>query len=356
LVPLEPALHRRAFLGRAAAWTGGLWAGLAPGGLALGAALAGSRIVDVEKGKLGVTFTAHLAEAPYPHGRSRYDDATTLIFIPKHYYYGYRRIDRRTGRPEEPPGLDIIVHFHGHKTTARKSMNQLELREQLLESHQNAILVVPQGPVNASDSRFGKLDHPGGFERFLGDVRRLLQTKKAARSLPYEARLPRSARVGKVCISAHSGGYKAAVRCAEFGHFPVQEIYLFDALYSEVGRFADWIADDPAPRGKRGFNTRRKLVSFYRPGTVARMNRQLQKEFDRRGIAYSIETKEKALSRQQLQAAAVIFMETSASHSKITCRNDLRDSLLASSLHRYKSTKWFENEDAARKIELRKCR
>jgi len=252
----------------------------------------------------------------------------------------------------------MVVHFHGHKTTARGSMEQLELREQLYESFQNAILVVPQGPVNAPDSRFGKLDSPGGFERFLGDVRRLLQTKKAARELHSQARLPPEARVGKVCLSAHSGGYKAAARAAEYGQFPVQEIYLFDALYGELNVFADWIDEDPTPPGKSNWHQRRKLISVYRSGTVATNNQELRRRLDRRKIAYHVERAGAPVSRQVLQETSVLFVETRARHSKITCRNDLRDCLFASSLHRLpgKGSSWFKGEHAARTIDARDCK
>ncbi|MAM02867.1 MAG: hypothetical protein CMH51_04920 [Myxococcales bacterium] len=348
-------IERRTFLMQASAWSGGLCLGLTPNVSRAGQR---SRITKVERGPRGVTLTAELKEAPYPFGRAPYDDPTTLIFVPHHYVYGYRRAHPKTGAPESPPGLDLVVHFHGHKATARSSMETLQLREQLHESYQNAILVVPQGPVKAADSRFGKLDSPGGFERFLGDVRRALQSPEASRALGEQARLPAEARVGKVCISAHSGGYKAAARAAEFGQFPIQEIYLLDALYGEVSVFADWLEEDPAPRGAASWKRRRKLVSLYRPGTVAKQNDSLRRQLDRRGIPYRVERSGEPLSRQALQEAAVLFVETRARHSKITCRNDLRDCLFASSLHRRPGLgdRWFKGEAKARDIDARDCR
>ena len=237
-------------------------------------------------------------------------------------------------------------------------METLELREQLHESYQNAILVVPQGPVHAADSRFGKLDTPGGFERFLGDVRRVLQSPEARRALHAEARLPPEARVGKVCISAHSGGYRAAARAAEIGQFPIQEIYLFDALYGDISVFADWLEEDPSPPGKANWHRRRKLVSLYRPGTVATRNEELRRQLDRRKIAYRVERAGKLVSRQTLQESSVLFVETRARHSKITCRNDLRDCLFASSLHRLpgRGAAWFKGERGTRTIDARKCK
>lgn len=352
---LKSRTERRAFLVQTAAWTGGVCAGLTPG---RSLAESPSRVTKVEGGARGLTLTVSLTQGPYPFGNSVHEDPTTLIFVPHHYVYGYRRLNPRTQGVESPAGLDMVVHFHGHKTTARRSMEQLELREQLYESFQNAILVVPQGPVNAADSRFGKLDTPGGFERFLGNVRRVLQTPEVARALHPKARLPPQARVGKVCVSAHSGGYKAAARAAEYGQFPIQEIYLFDALYGELGVFADWLEEDPAPPGRAHWHRRRKLVSVYREGTVATRNRELQGHLDGRKIAYHVERAGQPLSRQTLQESAVIFVQTRARHSKITCRNELRDCLFASSLHRLpgKGSQWFKGERAARVIDARKCK
>ena len=85
--------ERRTFLIQATAWAGGVCAGVTP---KRSMAATASRITKVERGARGVTLTVALAEGPYPWGESTHRDPTTLIFVPRHYVYGYRRITPKT--------------------------------------------------------------------------------------------------------------------------------------------------------------------------------------------------------------------------------------------------------------------
>ena len=137
------------------------------------AALAGPhdhKVTRVERGRLGVTFYFEMENGPFPFEGKPYDDATTAVFVPRHFKVRSNKID-------------TVLHFHGHKNTVAKALRVYQLREQVYDSRQNAILVVPQGPIDARDSSGGKLDRPKGLLRFLTEVRQTLQTRKVNRAL-----------------------------------------------------------------------------------------------------------------------------------------------------------------------------
>jgi len=72
------------------------------------------------------------------------------IFIPK----GFEAGDR----------IDFCkCTFTAGKNNVEGVLKGYEIVEQLSESRRNAILVVPQGPRDASDSFGGKLEDPEGF-------------------------------------------------------------------------------------------------------------------------------------------------------------------------------------------------
>ena len=66
------------------------------------------------------------------------------VFIPKGF--------RETGT------IDFLIHFHGWQNEVTNVLPRYQLLEQVVESRRNVILVVPQGPRNASDSFGGKLE------------------------------------------------------------------------------------------------------------------------------------------------------------------------------------------------------
>ena len=107
------------------------------------------------------------------------------IFVPKGF--------RETGT------IDFVVHFHGWTNHVERLLDEFDLIEQLTASGRNAVLVVPQGPRDASDSFGGKLEDPDGFKRFMADVATTLRQKSALTKKDFV--------VGRILLSGHSGGY-----------------------------------------------------------------------------------------------------------------------------------------------------
>lgn len=291
-----------------------------------------SRIVAVSPDPRGVTFTMELPDAPNASAPN------VLVFVPRHY------------RPASNGTVSFIVHFHGHNTTAERAIAAHQLREQLDDSKQNAILVVPQLAVMAPDSSAGRLDTPGTFNRMLLDVLAALDTRAARRELGASA-TPTGASVGRVVVSAHSGGYHSAATVLKVGGAPIQEVYLFDALYAEADVFRDWVVKG---RGKP-MGQRHKLVSYFTAGTTETNTIALFNQLEQAGVAVARENVEGTLSRQDLTHAEAVSIRTQSTHGAVTSElNSLRDCLYASALRRRLRTSWFDAKQGARPLERRR--
>jgi hypothetical protein len=289
----------------------------------------------------GTTFWLWLDNAPFPAPGAGYRDDTVIVFVPSHYRYEY---------DDAGEGVAVVVHFHGHNTTADHAMTMHELREQLADSRQNAILVIPQLASMAVDSACGKLETPGGLARLVAEA--IATAAREGRSTLGEARFPTHVHHGTVCVSAHSGGYHAAACCLQHGGLDVRETYLFDALYADVDAFRDWVT----ARKGTSLHRRHKLVSFYVDGTSTDANNSaLRVQLERAGVLTASELQEGELSRHELSHTQAVFVRTSLYHSNVTWEtNALRDCLYASALPRHLSSNWFARKNEARSIDRRR--
>lgn len=295
-----------------------------------------SKLVRVEKGERGVTLTFQLKHAPFPRG-SKYDDPTVIVFVPAYF------------RLPKARHVDVLVHFHGHNSTAKTAMAGHRIREQLDDSKQNAILVMPQGPVNAADSSGGKLDEKGGLSRMLVELLREIGKSAVGKALG-KSSLAGVKSVRHLCLSAHSGGYRVASLCLLRGGVNVNETYLFDALYGQVSQFRQWVV---SRKGKKG-RSRHKLISQYAGGKVRENNHALLKQLKAAGVPVLHEEKPGELTRAQLTKGTAIFMGSPLAHGEVTFRhNGLRDCLYASGFKRHEKSDWFENKNKKRKIDER---
>jgi hypothetical protein len=261
------------------------------------------------------------------------------VFVPRHYRF------------DAGEGVSSLVHFHGHNTNVDRAVVAHELREQLLDSKQNAILVMPQLAHGSSDSACGKLESSGGFARMLREALATLATSQARAALGPTA-IPAGVALGTTCISAHSGGYHATACSLRAGGVEIREVYLFDALYADFDVFRDWAV---AGKGKP-LHERHKLVTYFTEGgTTAWLSRSLLAQLERAGVHVAREVVEGSLTREELVRAEAVGVRTGLAHTEVTYEtNALRDCLYASSLTRRLRTAWFDHKDEARGIERRR--
>ncbi len=152
----------------------------------------------------------------FPH----YADSSIVVFVPESL-----RTDAR--------GTNMIVHFHGHGHDNLDILEHSGMVQAMCDQRVNAVLVLPQGPYRARDSFGGKMEEKGGLQRMIEDILRML-VQEGVINEPV---------LGRLIISAHSGGYRPAAfglqQGGELEH--LDGIFLFDALYGYSDTFASWL-------------------------------------------------------------------------------------------------------------------
>jgi len=205
-----------------------------------------------------------------------YNDNRVLMHVPENF-------DVRK------PGV-IVVFFHGNGATLERDVRDRQLvPQQISDSGVNAVLLAPQLAVDAADSSAGKFWQPGGLKRFIAESSEHLArlygdpgTAKAFLNMP-------------VVIVGYSGGFMPTAWSLDVGGLGsrVRGVFLLDAVYGELDKFASWIVNN-----RSGF-----FVSAYTHYTKRRDNELMQM------------LKEKGISIAQdidgpLRPGSVVFVET----------------------------------------------
>jgi hypothetical protein len=205
-----------------------------------------------------------------------YNDSRVLMHVPENF-------DIRK------PGV-IVVFFHGNGATLERDVRDRQLvPQQISDSGVNAVLLAPQLAVDAADSSAGKFWQPGGLKRFVTESADHLATLYGdPRAAEAFANMP-------VVIVGYSGGFLPTAWSLEVGGLGnrVRGVFLLDAVYGELDKFASWIEKD-----RSGF-----FVSSYTHYT-ARHDQELMRMLKDKGIAIS----EKMDG--PLKPGSVVFVET----------------------------------------------
>jgi hypothetical protein len=153
-----------------------------------------------------------------------YNDNRVLVHVPETF-------DVRK------PGV-IVVFFHGNGATLERDVRDRQLvPRQISDSGVNAVLLAPQLAVDAADSSAGKFWQPGGFKRFMDEsaahLARLYGDPKSAQAF---ANMP-------IVVVGYSGGFLPTAWSLEVGGVTnrVRGVFLLDAVYGELDKFASWI-------------------------------------------------------------------------------------------------------------------
>src|SRR5229473_870044 len=205
-----------------------------------------------------------------------YNDNRVLMHVPENF-------DVRK------PGV-IVVFFHGNGATLERDVRDRQLLpQQISDSSVNAVLLAPQLAVDAADSSAGKFWQPGGLKRFFAEssehLARLYGDPGTARAF---ANMP-------VVIVGYSGGFMPAAWSLDVGGLGnrVRGVFLLDAVYGELDKFASWIVNN-----RSGF-----FVSSYTHYTK-RHDDELIKMLKEKGIAISEDMD------GPLRPGSVVFVET----------------------------------------------
>ncbi|HXB93691.1 MAG TPA: hypothetical protein VNU70_00990 [Puia sp.] len=153
--------------------------------------------------------------------KGHYDDSSALLVIPHSF------------KPRQK--IDLVFWFHGWHNNIDTALQFYGLARQFAASGVNAILVLPEAGKNVADSYGGKMNQKGMFHLLVKDV--IAQLKK-------QHLVPEDAQPGRIILAGHSGAFLVIANILDNGEQPVDEVFLFDALYSHVPSFVNWIAKD----------------------------------------------------------------------------------------------------------------
>ena len=184
----------------------------------------------------------------------------------------------------------IVVFFHGNGATLERDVRDRQLvPQQISDAGVNAVLLAPQLAVDAADSSAGKFWQRGGLKRFVTEsaehLARLYGDPGTARAF---ANMP-------VVIVGYSGGFMPAAWSLEVGGLGsrVRGVFLLDAVYGELDKFASWIVNN-----RSGF-----FVSAYTRYTK-RHDNELMQMLKEKGITIAEDLD------GPLQPGSVVFVET----------------------------------------------
>jgi hypothetical protein len=205
-----------------------------------------------------------------------YNDNRVLMHVPENF-------DVRK------PGV-IVVFFHGNGATLERDVRDRQLvPQQITDSGVNAVLLAPQLAVDAADSSAGKFWQPGGLKRFVTEsADHLAELYGDPRSAKAFANMP-------VIIVGYSGGFVPTAWSLEVGGLGnrVRGVFLLDAVYGELDKFASWIETN-----RTGF-----FVSAYTRYTK-RHDQELMQMLKDKGIAIADDMD------GPLRPGSVVFVQT----------------------------------------------
>jgi hypothetical protein len=130
---------------------------------------------------------------------------------------------------------DLVFWFHGWRNNIDTAAVFYALTDQFARSKRNAVLVLAETAKNSPDSYGGKLENPAEFKNLVRDVMEELKKNSI---------IPPQSAPGHIVLAGHSGAFRVIARILQNGHMAVQEVFLFDALYSEVDKFMAWLGED----------------------------------------------------------------------------------------------------------------
>ncbi len=166
--------------------------------------------------ELGTGTIVPLDSAPFPHKDMADDVNAVLIFVPD----GFDPADE----------YGVVVHFHGHFAELHRTLSEQRIIEQFNDARRQAILIAPQGPLDRSDSTFGRVQVDGGLRDLVEDVV----------ALAFRDGIVQRPLIETVVLTAHSGGYEPVAVALRRGGLPVSAVHLFDAMYGFEQVFRDY--------------------------------------------------------------------------------------------------------------------
>jgi hypothetical protein len=166
-------------------------------------------------------YNGHVYDSVLYTAAGHYNDSSVLLIIPE--------------RVKSSQKIDLVFWFHGWRNNIDTAAEFYKLTRQFVASKRNAILVLAETAKNAPDSYGGKLEETGQFKALVDDVMHELKIKNM---------VPNNAEPGNIVLAGHSGAFRVIAYILQNGQMPVQEVFLFDALYGHLDKYESWLDQD----------------------------------------------------------------------------------------------------------------
>lgn len=199
---------------------------------------------------------------------------------------------------------DLVFWFHGWRNQIDTAARFYELEKQFAASRRNALLIFPETAHNAPDSYGGKLEKEGDFLLLVNDI--LSQLKK-------KGVLKAKERTGKIILAGHSGAYRVIANILDKGKMPIDEVWLFDAMYGENDKYISWVQKDPD----------RRLVNWFTDhgGGTNEVSKAVMKQLQASGTSL-VYKEEEALHLSDIKNNRILFIHSLREHNDIINRPD----------------------------------
>ena len=112
---------------------------------------------------------------------------------------------------------------------------------------------------------------------------------------------------GNIVLAGHSGAYRVMAYILQNGNLPVEQVILFDALYSETDKFLNWLNTD---------SSHRFINIFTDGGGTDKRSREMETQLISKNI-FTDTTEEKDLKPSLLQQHKIIFIHSLHKHNDI---------------------------------------
>ena len=168
-------------------------------------------------------FPLKIVNVKYPSSDSKFNDNSCLVYVPKHF---------NKNKP-----WHFFIWFHGSTNNIQSTIEQFKLREQLVLSGVNAIVILPEAAKNAPESYAGNWEQANNFNYFMEDVKLKLKSEKIVDKVSNENQL---------IIAGHSGAARVLVRVMDYSSTAIKGILLFDAIYGSETNIINCIKRFPS--------------------------------------------------------------------------------------------------------------
>lgn len=271
-----------------------------------------NREIEIENGKLivkGHLPEVHVDQSKKVHDSGRDESANkaaqSMVVVPDNF------------DPKIP--INLVIYNHGWDDTARSSLSNANLSEQMKNAPANTVLIVPEWQKDPGTGEGG-----GNNQGKFGDKNFASNLVQDAMDRTPELKGKTLADINHIGIIAHSAGYIAAE--SELYQNPelakkVNSVTLLDSLYDKHG-FDQWIHQNigELSAGTKNFYNifKGKTPTAYSHIQAQFVAAELKNYNGARGSnAELVDDSTQPLTVEQLKAHPIVFKATSMKHMEI---------------------------------------